>query len=191
MKVLVVFGHPNPNSFNNAVLDSFTKGLKDGGHSFEISNLYAQNFNPSFQGEDFVQFQGKPMPLDVQAEQKKLANADALVLIGPVLGWFIPAILEGWLQRIMSWGFAWTADKDGMYGHLKHEKGLYIFTTGNPEEFYKTTGLGAAMNKILHSTLTETGIKSAETVLLYQVSSVDDATRKQYLEKVYQLGKEF
>ena len=191
MKVLVVFGHPNPKSFNSAVLESFTKGLKDAGHSFEVSNLYTQNFNPSFQGADFVQFQGKPMPEEVQTEQEKLAKADALVIIGPVLGWFIPAILEGWLQRIMSWGFAWTADKDGMHGHLKHEKGLYIFTTGNSEEFYKTTGLGDAMDKILHSTLTETGIKSAETVLLYQVSAVDDATRKQYLKKVYQLGKEF
>ncbi|UCE80849.1 MAG: NAD(P)H-dependent oxidoreductase [Methanobacteriota archaeon] len=191
MRVLIVFGHPNPKSFNNAVLESFSRGLKDGGHSFEISNLYTQDFNPSFRDVDFLQFQGKPMPADVQAEQKKLANADALVIIGPVLGWFIPAILEGWLQRIMSWGFAWTADKDGMHGHLKHEKGLYIFTTGNPEEFYESTGLGAAMSKILHSTLTEAGIKSVETVFLYQVSAVDDATRQQYLDRVYRLGKGF
>jgi NAD(P)H dehydrogenase (quinone) len=191
MKVLVVFGHPNPKSFNGAVLESFTRGLKDGGHTFELSNLYELNFNPSFQAADFVQFQGKPMPEEVQAEQKKLSNADAVVLIGPVLGWFIPAILEGWLQRVMSWGFAWTADKDGMHGHLTQQKGLYIFTTGNPEEFYKITKLGEAMDNILQSTLRETGIKSVDTVYLYQVAAVDDATRKKYLEKVYQLGKEF
>ncbi|MHA2406566.1 MAG: NAD(P)H-dependent oxidoreductase, partial [Candidatus Hermodarchaeia archaeon] len=116
MRVLVVFGHPNPKSFNNAVLESFTKGLKDGGHTYEISNLYSQNFNPSFQAADFLQFQGKPMPAEVLAEQEKLAKADAIVLIGPVLGWFVPAILEGWLQRVLSWEFAWTADKDGMHG---------------------------------------------------------------------------
>ena len=191
MKVLVVFSHPNPKSFNNAVLESFTKGLNDGGHTYEVSNLYTQGFNPSFQIADFVQFQGKPMPPEIQAEQKKLAGADAVVLIGPVLGWFVPAILEGWLQRVLSWGFAWTADKEGMHGHLKHQKGLYIFTTGNSEEFYKTTGLGAAMENILHSTLRECGIKSVDTAYLYQVSAVDDDTRKQYLEKVYQLGKEF
>lgn len=191
MKVLVVFGHPNPKSFNNAIMESFTKGLKEGGHSYEVSNLYTQNFNPSFQAEDFLQFQGKPMPAEVQTEQKKLADADAVVLIGPVLGWYIPAILEGWLQRVLSWGFAWTADKDGMHGHLKNQKGLYIFTTGNSEEFYKTTGLGAAMDNILLSTLRECGIKDVKSVYLYQVAAVDDATRKQYLEKIYQLGKSF
>jgi len=191
MKVLVVFGHPNLKSFNGAVLESFTKGLEDGGHSFEVSNLYEIDYDPRFKAEDFLQFKGRPMPPDVQVEQKKLANADALVIIGPVLGWFIPAILEGWLQRVFSWGFAWTADKDGMHGHLKNEKGLYIFTTGNPEAFYKTTGLGDAMNNILSSTMTECGIKSVHIEYLYSVSAVDDATRNRYLERVYRLGREF
>lgn len=191
MKVLVVYGHPNPKSFNGAVLESFTKGLEDGGHAFEVSNLYDINFDPRFQAEDFLQFTGKPMPSDVQVEQKKIARADALVVVGPVLGWFIPAILEGWLQRVFSWGFAWTADKEGMHGHLKHEKGLYILTTGNPEAFYKATGLGDAMNNILKPTMTACGIKSAHVEYLYSVSAVDDATRKKYLERVYQLGKEF
>ncbi len=131
------------------------------------------------------------MSADIQAEQKKLVNADGLVIIGPVLGWFVPAILEGWLQRVFSWGFAWTADRDGMHGHLTQEKGMYIFTTGNPEEFYKTKGLGNAMGNILNSTMSECGIKSVNIVYLYSVASVDDATRKQYLESVYQLGKEF
>ncbi|MHA2315343.1 MAG: NAD(P)H-dependent oxidoreductase [Candidatus Hermodarchaeia archaeon] len=180
MNVLIVYAHPNPKSFNHAVLDSFTKGLKDGGHSFDVVDLYAEKFNPSIQLEDFGQFAGKPMPEEVQNQQERLAKADALVFVCPALGWFVPAILEGWIQRVFSWGFA-----------LTQKKGLYIFTTGNPEAYYQGTGLGPAMTKILGMTLTESGIKDVDFLYLYFVSGVDDATRKKYLEQVYQKGKEF
>jgi len=191
MKVLVVYAHPNPKSFNHAVLESFTKGLKDGGHTFDVVDLYAEKFNPSIQLEDFGQFAGKPMPDEVQKHQERLAKADALVFICPALGWFVPAILEGWIQRVFSWGFAWKADQTGMIGLLTQKKGFYIFTTGNPEAYYQGTGLGPAMTKILGMTLTESGIKDVDFLYLYFVSGVDDATRKKYLEQVYQKGKEF
>jgi NAD(P)H dehydrogenase (quinone) len=191
MKVLIVFAHPKPKSFNHAVLDSFIKGLKEGGHSFDVVDLYAEKFNPSIQLEDFGQFAGRPMPEEVQKQQERLAKADALVFISPALGWFIPAIMEGWIQRVFSWGFAWKADQTGMIGLLTQKKGLYIFTTGNPEAYYQATGLGSAMTKILGMSLTECGIKDVDFLNLYTVASVDDATRKKYLEHVYQKGKEF
>ena len=191
MNVLVVYAHPNPKSFNHAVLESFTKGLKDGGHTFDVVDLYAEKFNPSIQLEDFGQFAGKPMPKEVQKQQERLANAEAIVFISPALGWFVPAILEGWIQRVFSFGFAWKADQTGMIGLLMQKKGLYIFTTGNPEAYYQATGLGGSMKNILEMSLTESGIKETDFLFLYSVSAVDDATRKNYLKQVYQKGKEF
>ena len=191
MNVLVVFSHPKPKSFNHAVLEHFTKGLKEAGHSFEVIDLYAENFNPSIQLEDFGQFAGKPMPKEVQVQQEKLSKAESIVFIGPSLGWFVPSILLGWIQRVWSYGFAWKADETGMIGLLNQKKGLYIFTTGNPEAYYQATGLGASMKNILGMALTESGIKEADFLFLYSVAAVDDATRKKYLEQVYQKGKEF
>ena len=46
MKFLVVYAHPNPQSFNHAVLEAFTKGLKDGGHTSEVVDLYTSKFDP-------------------------------------------------------------------------------------------------------------------------------------------------
>lgn len=131
------------------------------------------------------------MPEEVQKQQQRLVKADGIVFIAPALGWFIPAIMEGWIQRVFSWGFAWKADQTGMIGLLTQQKGLYIFTTGNPEAYYQATGLGSAMKTILGMTLSETGIKDVEFLYLYFVAGVDDATRKKYLEQVYQKGKEF
>ncbi len=78
-----------------------------------------------------------------------------------------------------------------MIGLLNQKKGLYIFTTGNPEAYYEATGLGASMKNILGMSLTECGIKEVGFHFLYTVASVDDATRKKYLEQVYQKGKGF
>jgi len=77
MKVLVVYTHPNPKSFNRAILEEFTKGLTDGGHTFEVLDLYAINFNPVIQLEDYAQFMGGKMPDDVLEQQNKITQAEA------------------------------------------------------------------------------------------------------------------
>jgi NAD(P)H dehydrogenase (quinone) len=44
MQVYILFAHPSRDSFNNSVLESFSQGLKDGGHSYEIGDLYRMGF---------------------------------------------------------------------------------------------------------------------------------------------------
>jgi putative NADPH-quinone reductase len=56
MRVLTVDAHPNPNSFCHAVLEQFTAGLKNAGHTSEVIDLYAIKFDPVFSMRDFVQF---------------------------------------------------------------------------------------------------------------------------------------
>jgi NAD(P)H dehydrogenase (quinone) len=46
MKVLTVYAHPDPSSFCHAVLQQFTKGLEDAGHTNEMVDLYATGFDP-------------------------------------------------------------------------------------------------------------------------------------------------
>ncbi|MGZ6633638.1 MAG: NAD(P)H-dependent oxidoreductase [Solirubrobacteraceae bacterium] len=48
MRVLAVYAHPNRKSFCHAVLEQFTTGLRDGGHSVEVVDLYAIKFDPVF-----------------------------------------------------------------------------------------------------------------------------------------------
>jgi NAD(P)H dehydrogenase (quinone) len=194
MKVLVVYAHPNPQSFNHAILDSFTKGLADAGHSFEVSDLYAMKFDPCLNPADFAQFQGKSMPEDVLAEQKKVSEAEALVFIYPVWWFSFPAILKGWIDRVLSHGFAYRFAKPrGAEGLLKDKKALLINTTIIPEENYKGGGLQDAMQKLMvgASFNSVCGIQNVKHVYFYHVQRADDETRKKYLDTAYQLGKEF
>ena len=65
MRVLTVYAHPNPKSFCHAILQQFTKGLKDAGHITEVVDLYAIRFDPVFRTQDFASYVHESMPLDV------------------------------------------------------------------------------------------------------------------------------
>ena len=55
MKVLIVFAHPEPKSFNVALLERSVEALRSCGHEVQVSNLYAMKFNPIASAEDFAE----------------------------------------------------------------------------------------------------------------------------------------
>jgi NAD(P)H dehydrogenase (quinone) len=193
MNVLVVYAHPNPKSFSHAILEEFTKGLKDGGHTYEVVDLHAENFDPVTKLEDLGQFAGGQMPEDVLEQQKKVTATDAMVFLGPVQGWWIPAILKGWIDRVFSHGFSYRiAEKGDVVGLLKHRKALLMVTTGFPEQVYTSSGVLEAMKNIyLNLTLKMMGIQNTEQITFYGIQMVGDEGRKKYLEDAYSKGKEF
>lgn len=137
-------------------------------------------------------------PRDVRHHQERVARADALAFISPLWVVGFPAILKGWLERVLTLGFAfsltsegWHGDLDGRLPLLRHEKALIISTTLFNEESYRA-GLGEAMRKLLDEfALQYRGVRRIEHVYFYAVSMADKATLQGYLQRAYLLGKEF
>ncbi len=65
MKVLTVYAHPNPKSFCSAILERFTQGLQEAGHSSEVVDLYAIRFDPVFRTADFASYINEGIPKEV------------------------------------------------------------------------------------------------------------------------------
>ena len=65
MRVLVVYAHPNPGSFCHAVIERVQSGLEDGGHRYEVIDLYAIGFDPVFRMGDSTQFIHESLPRDL------------------------------------------------------------------------------------------------------------------------------
>ena len=194
MKILVVYAHPNPQSFNHAIVESFTGGLAEAGHTYEVVDLYAINFNPCLSGEDFAKLMEGKASADVQAQQQKVSQADGLVFIYPIWWFAPPAILKGWFDRIFSMGFAYAFDeKDGHpTGLLKNQKALVINTAGGTEEEAKTFESTDALKKIQDELMLGfCGINDVNHVIFYNVIRADDETLKGYLEEARNLGKAF
>ncbi|MDR1655567.1 MAG: NAD(P)H-dependent oxidoreductase [Treponema sp.] len=161
MHVFIVYAHPGEDSFSSEIRDSFIRGLESAGHSFTVSDLYRMNFNALMSGAEYRResfYRGDlPVPEDVAAEQKKINNSDAIVFICPVFWSDVPAILKGWFDRVWTYGFAYgellSARKDGQRTQERSmkrlEKGLYLLSAGNTMEYFRSTGILAAMEKVL------------------------------------------
>jgi NAD(P)H dehydrogenase (quinone) len=65
MKVLTVYAHSNPRSFCHGVLEHFTEGLRDAGHTSEVIDLYAIKFDPVFRDRDVASYTDGDMPADL------------------------------------------------------------------------------------------------------------------------------
>ena len=129
-RILVVFCHPSKNSFTNIVKESFIKGLEAAGHSYMLSDLYEEHFNPVMSEEEYLR-EGyykidTPVKEDVLREQEKINQADTIVFIYPDFWTASPAMLEGWFQRVWTYGFAY-GDSPKM---KVLEKALFLITMG-------------------------------------------------------------
>lgn len=184
MKYLIVYAHPNPKSFNAAILETTVKSLESKGHQVTVRDLYKMNFNPVLTGTDFELFQAGKKPADVEQEHDYIAAADVITLIYPIWWTGIPAILKGYIDRVFSYGFAYKYSEAGSpVGLLAGKKGFIINTQGTPAEFYDSTGMTEAMKKTSDTGIFGfCGIESVDHVFFGAVPAVDDATRQGMLE---------
>ena len=128
-KAFLVYGHYNDKSFNAAIKDTFIETATKNGHSVDCVDLYKENFNPVFAGE-------KPDET-VLDHRKRIEAADTIVLVAPIWNFRMPAIVEGWIDKILSPPWAFTFKKlFGNYGYplgnLKDKKAIIFCTYGAP-----------------------------------------------------------
>lgn len=141
---------------------------------------------------------GRRTPKDIRRHQEAVARADGLVFIAPVYWMGFPAILKGWLERVFTYGFAytldargWKGDLDGRVPLLTQERALVLTPTFFTEEEYDRGWRQAMDTVICDWGLTMAGVRETEHVYLYAVGAVDAATRAGYLDLSYRLGRDF
>ena len=192
MKVLVVYAHPNPDSFNHAVLERFVAGLQSRNHEVEILDLYAQGFDPLLSAADLAALQAGETPADIKSQQAKVARAEGLAFIFPIWWSSMPAVLKGWIDRVFSLGFAYAFREEGPVGLLKQQKALLITTAGGDQAFFDHSGIQKAIQMTIDLGIFGfTGIPKIQHEFFYNVVQIDGATREGYLQKAFSLGAEF
>ena len=192
MKVLIVFTHPNPNSFNHALLEKTKAGLNQSGHEVRVKNLYQEKFNPVLYSDDLSQLHNDNIPTRIDAEQKQLLWADGLIFIYP-LWWFTPpAMLKGWFDVVLSHGVAFEYSNKGVTGLLKHKKALVLITAGATEDwFQQNDALEISYRPITDGTLAFCGIENVSHEIYYDVVNISDEARADILKEAEKLGLEF
>ncbi len=185
MHHLVLFAHPNNASFSHAILDTVVDGLTAAGHTVDVRDLYALNFQPVLQGSDLAGFRSGNIPDDIRIEQEHVSRADSIIVIHPLWWTGLPAILKGWFDRVFSFGFAYSFNETGLVRLLAGKRAVIFTTHGLPHEAYESTGMYHALTMTSDTGIFDfCGIEVVRHTFFSSVPSVDDATRKQYLEDV-------
>lgn len=147
MKNLIIYCHPNPKSYNHALLDICTEHLKEGGDEIRIRDLYKMKFDPTLKGSDFEAFMKGEVPADIREEQDQISWAEVVTFIFPIWWFQMPAMLKGYIDRVFSKGFAYDVAEDGLKGLLTGKKINIINTTGGAEDIYDSMGFRDALTK--------------------------------------------
>ncbi|MCJ8144832.1 NAD(P)H-dependent oxidoreductase [Ancylobacter sp. A5.8] len=102
MRVLVVYCHPVPDSFGAAVRDAVLRGLARAGHEAELLDLYDAGFNPVMSEAERRAYHSEGSNIaPVADELVRLRRAEGLVFVYPTWWYGPPAMLKGWLDRVL------------------------------------------------------------------------------------------
>ncbi len=191
MKAVILYAHPNSQSFNHAVLDVVLEELEKQGVEGTVRDLYALEFDPVLKGGDLAAVRaGEPMD-DVRREQAHLAAADLLVVIHPIWWYGMPSVMKGYVDRVFSYGFAYGPGPEGPVGLLKGKKIVVLNTTGGSEEAYRQAGFDQTLRSMMGQGIY--GFCGLETILhhfFFAVPSVTPESRSAMLEELRHLLRE-
>ena len=130
MNTLLVYAHPNAQSFNVALVKVIQEEIVKKGAQIKVKDLYAMNWNPVLSQKDFEGYHSGNLPEDINQEQADVAWSDLVIMVSPIWWYSVPAILKGYIDRVFSLGFAYKYTSTGPLGLLKGKKGLFITTSG-------------------------------------------------------------
>ena len=183
---LIIFAHPDKNSFNYAVLEKVKELLNKNKESFEVIDLYEINYNPVLSLEEM---KGKSSEETINF-QRIIKQATNIIFIFPVWWFRAPAILEGFIDKVFIPGFAYRFQKIiGVYGMpvpLLREKRVVTFIThGAPALPVKTLYVNAVKYRFLLGFLSFCfNIFKCKIYQFWSVPFVNKTKREKYLAKV-------
>ncbi|CRL48327.1 MULTISPECIES: NAD(P)H-dependent oxidoreductase [Pseudomonas] len=201
MKVLIVHAHPEPQSFTAALRDQAVATLEAQGHEVQVSDLYAMNWNPVASADDFssrenpeylvyaleqrLGVKSQSLAPDIQQELDKLLWADLLILNFPIFWFSAPAMLKGWIDRVLVSGICYGGKRFYDQGGLSGKKALVTVTLGGREHMFGDGAIHGPLEDmlrpILRGTLAYVGFDVLEPFVAWHVPYISDEARKEFL----------
>lgn len=192
--VLWVSAHPEPSSLNGALRRDGVDLLRRAGSTVTESDLYAMQWDPvlapaSTEGrfdataDQRTAYLHGTLPDDVRREQRKLEEADVVVLQFPLWWYGMPAIMKGWLDRVFVSGFAFGKDESGRrlrfeQGPFAGKRALVVTTLGDRPGAIGPRGKSGELTQmlfgLLHGTLAYTGMSVLPPLAMPSANFVDE-----------------
>lgn len=201
MNILILYAHPEPTSFCGALKDAAVETLAAAGHGVTVSDLYGEGFDPVAGRHDFAgaadpvrfHYQNEQMHAaktatfapDIAREQARFAAADLVIVIFPLWWSGMPAIVKGWFDRVLAFGFAYVDGARFETGFFPQKSGIVCVTTGGTPQRFSPDGVYGPIESVLapvnRSVFGYLGMKALDPFVAYAAPRVSEEERIAYL----------
>ncbi len=186
MRVLLLYAHPNPESYGAALRRVTLDALLAAGHDVDECDLHAEGFQPVLTRAERLAYHDIPANLaPVAADVARLMAAEALVIVTPVWNFGWPAILKGYFDRVFLPGVSFRLEDGKVRGALTGIRHLVVVTTYGGSR-WRALMAGDPPRKIATRVLRAvTEFRARVTYLAhYDMNRSTDATRTAFLARV-------
>lgn len=187
MKVLIIVGHPDAESYNYALASAYANGASTAGAKVETLHLAALEFDLNLR---YGYRKRCPLEPDLVEAQRLLKWADQLVWVYPVWWGSVPALLKGFMDRVLLPGFAFQKREGSVWWdqYFKDKTARIICTMDTPPWYYRLRYGRPSTRAIKEVTLQFIGVKRIKVKEIGPMRGSTPAKREKWLADVRRLG---
>lgn len=187
-KIVIINGHPDEESYNFAIAQAYKSGAEKSGA--EIREIVIRNlkFNPNLQ---FGYRKRTELEPDLLEAQETLKWAGHIVWIYPVWWGSVPAIMKGFLDRVLLPGFAFKKREGSLWWdkYFTGKTSRIICTLDQPSWYYKWFNGSPSHTAMKKLTMNFIGVKSVKITSIGPIRLSKDTFREKWLQKIEKLGE--
>ncbi|MFD1392389.1 NAD(P)H-dependent oxidoreductase [Lacticaseibacillus jixianensis] len=189
---VIVTSHPYDGSFCHALMAAAKAGAEKAGNTVDVIDLEADGFDPVMHSKDLIGFL-KHKAQDPQAIDyiERVKAADHLILVFPIWWELMPAMMKGFIDKVVFPGetFNYTKGGVGMASNLPNLKSTTIMTTMNtPKSLYRWVFGNAIQRALVRGTFVKMGLKHVKWMSCNMVKKSSDAKRQGWLKQASVIG---
>jgi putative NADPH-quinone reductase len=189
MEISVILAHPEPTSFNHAIAHAACQTLERLGHTVTFHDLYEEGFDPLLPAEELPSEAALSPILKRHCEE--LQQADGLVIVHPNWWGQPPAMMKGWIDRVLRPGVAYKFEEgdsgEGVPVGLLRVQAALIFNTSNTPPDREQAVFGDPLDNLWKRCILDfCGIKNVVRQTFSVVITSTPEQRAQWLQQVEQ-----
>jgi len=150
MRISVILAHPDKRSFNHAIAQAVVSQLENNGHKVVFHDLHDESFDPLLASDEIPK--DAALPVMITTHCKEIAEAEGIIIVHPNWWGQPPAILKGWVDRVIRPGVAYEFLEDdsgeGVPNGLLKASAAIVFNTTNTEPEREKTVFGDPLETI-------------------------------------------
>lgn len=185
-KIAVIVGHARSGTYCEALGEAYRRGAVAAGHDVSLFVTARMMFDPVLH-EGFAQVQ--PLEADLKCAHDAILSADHLVIIFPLWLGTLPAILEGFLERVLQPDLVEPARQGEFVKILKGKSARVIITMGMPGFIYRWWFGAHALKMLKRNILAFVGVAPVRSTIYGNIEGAGIDRRRAWLDEVEAMGR--